>query len=60
MLRPMIPLTIDIAILDKLTRNTCFESNALSCHAAQSTQQSIVGDSRVGGEKQVVCLGEER
>jgi len=37
MLRPMIPLTIDIAILDKLTRNTCFETNALSCHAAQST-----------------------
>jgi hypothetical protein len=30
----MIPLTIDIAILDELTRLTCFETNALSCNAA--------------------------
>ena len=34
MLLPMIPLTVDIAILDEHTRLTCFETNALSCHAA--------------------------
>ena len=35
MLRPVILLTIDIAIPDKPTRGlTCFETNALSCHDA--------------------------
>jgi hypothetical protein len=30
----MIPLALDIAILDELTRHTCLETNALSCHVA--------------------------
>ena len=28
MLRPMIPLTFSVAILDELTRRTCLETNA--------------------------------